>query len=107
MRRSAVLALIVVLTLAACGDRGKKEKPLSVPGEKLYALEGRILGRDAANNSLNVDHKAIPGYMEAMVMDYPVRGAAVQSLPSDNSRITARLHVTDTAYWLTDVKQVP
>ena len=105
MRRSAVLALIVVSLLAACGS--KKEKPLSVPGEKLYTVEGRILGRDAGSNSLRVDHKAIPGYMEAMVMDYPVRGAAVQSLPSDNNRITARLHVTDTAYWLTDVKQVP
>ena len=107
MRRSAVLALIaILLLLAACGDRGKQEKPLSVPGEKLYTLEGRILGRDAAGNLLRVDHKAIPGYMEAMTMDYPVRGATVQSLPSDNSRITARLHVTDTAYWLTDVKQV-
>jgi len=107
MRRSAALALIAILFLAACGDRGRKEKPLSVPGEKLYALEGRITGRDAAANLLRVDHKAIPGYMEAMTMDYPVRGAAVQSLPSDNSRITARLHVTDTAYWLTDVKKVP
>ena len=107
MRRSAALALIAILVLAACGDRGKQEKPLSVPGEKLYALEGRITGRDAASNLLRVDHKAIPGYMEAMTMDYPVRGAAVQSLPTDNSRITARLHVTDTAYWLTDVKQVP
>lgn len=107
MRRSAALALIAILLLAACGDRGKKEKPLSVPGEKLYTVEGRILGRDAASNQLRVDHKAIPGYMEAMTMDYPVRGAAVQSLPTDNSRITARLHVTDTAYWLTDVKQVP
>jgi len=107
MRRSAVLALIVVLLLGACGDRDKKEKPLSVAGEKLYTLEGRILGRDTAGNMLRVDHKAIPGYMEAMTMEYPVRGARVQSLPSDNSRITARLHVTDTAYWLTDVKQVP
>jgi len=106
MRRSAALALIALL-LAACGDRSKQEKPLSVPGEKLYALEGRITGRDAPSNLLRVDHKAIPGYMEAMTMDYPVRGAAVQSLPTDNSRITARLHVTDTAYWLTDVKQVP
>jgi protein SCO1/2 len=107
MRRSAALALIAVLLLAACGDRGKKEKPLSVPGEKVYTLDGRITGRDAASNALSVDHKAIPGYMEAMTMDYPVRGASVQSLPRDNSRITARLHVIDTAYWLTDVKQVP
>jgi protein SCO1/2 len=107
MRRSAALTLIAVLFLVACGDRGRKEKPLSVPGEKLYTLEGRITGRDVAANLLRVDHKAIPGYMEAMTMDYPVRGAGVQSLPPDNSRITARLHVIDTAYWLTDVKQVP
>jgi protein SCO1/2 len=111
MRRSAALALIAILLnvtfLGACGDRGKQEKPLSVQGEKLYTVEGRIVGRDAAGNALRVDHKAIPGYMEAMTMDYPVRGATVQSLPSDNSRVTARLHVTDTAYWLTDVKQVP
>lgn len=105
MRRSAAFALIVGLLLASCGDRGKKERPLSVPGEKLYNLEGRILGRDAASNSLSVDHKAIPGYMEAMTMDYPVRGAEVRTLPADQSQITARLHVTDSAYWLTDVRQ--
>ena len=107
MRRSAALVFIAVILLIACGDRGKKEKPLSVPGETLYTLEGRIVGRDAAGNMLRIDHKAIPGYMEAMTMDYPIRGAAVRSLPSDNSRVTARLHVTETAYWLTDVKQVP
>ena len=107
MRRSAVLALFVVLLLASCDDRGKQEKPLSVPGEKLYTLKGVIVSRDASDNAVRVNHEAIPGYMEAMTMDYPVRGATVQTLPSDNSRINARLHVTDTAYWLTDVKQVP
>jgi len=104
MRRSAALFLVIILVLAACG---RHDKPLSVPGEKLYTVEGRIVGRDVAGNLLRVDHKAIPGFMEAMTMDYPVRGARVQSLPSDASRVTARLHVTDTAYWLTDVKQVP
>jgi len=106
MRRGAALIFIALLALA-CGDRGKNDKPLSVPGEKLYPVEGKILGRDEPANSLLVDHKAIPGYMEAMAMDYPVRGTKVQSLPPDQSRITARLHVTDSAYWLTDVKQVP
>ena len=45
--------------------------------------------------------------MEAMTMDYPVRGADVKTLPADKSRFSARLHVTDSGYWLTDVKQVP
>jgi len=100
-----VFGFIAILLLATC--RKHDDKPLSVPGEKLYTVEGRIVGRDVAGNLLRVDHKAIPGFMEAMTMDYPVRGARVQSLPSDASRVTARLHVTDTAYWLTDVKQVP
>jgi hypothetical protein len=54
-----------------------------------------------------MDHEAIPGFMEAMKMEYPVRGAKVAALPPDNSRIEARLHVTDRGYWLTDVKKIP
>ncbi len=107
MRRSAALAFFLSFLLLACGERSGKPKPLSVPGEKLYALEGKILGRDAASNLLRIDHKAIPGYMEAMVMEYPVRGAEVQSLPADQSNITAKVHVTESAYWLTDVRKVP
>ena len=45
--------------------------------------------------------------MTAMKMDYSVRGADVKTLPADRKRIEAKLHVTDRAYWLTDVKQIP
>jgi hypothetical protein len=66
-----------------------------------------IVGRDAADNTLRLDHEAIPGYMEAMTMDYPVRGAAVASLPPDKSRVEAKLHVREERAWLTDVKRTP
>jgi protein SCO1/2 len=92
--------------LLACGEEGK-EKPLSEPGERLYTLRGKILARDAGDNTLTVDHEVIPGFMEAMTMDYSVRGAAVAALPADGSRIEARLHVTDRGYWLTDIKRIP
>jgi hypothetical protein len=42
-----------------------------------------------------------------MKMDYAVRGAEVKSLPPDKSRIEAKLHVTERAYWITDVKRIP
>jgi protein SCO1 len=103
MRRAVVLALLVFLILACA----KPEKPLSEKGEKLYTLKGKILSREAADNSLKLDHEAIPGYMEAMTMDYPVRGAKVAQLPPDKAKIEARLHVTDDKYWITDVKRVP
>jgi len=103
MRRALLLATLVLLPFACT----KPEKPLSEPGEKLYTLKGTILSRDASDNSLRVDHEAVPGFMEAMTMDYPVRGAAVAQLPPDKSRVEARLHVHDERYWLTDVKKAP
>ena len=103
MRRALVLASLLFLAVA-CAD---KEKPLSEKGEKLYVLKGKIVSRDVSDNSLRVDHQAVPGYMEAMTMDYPVRGAKVAQLPPDKAAVEARLHVTDDRYWLTDVKRVP
>jgi protein SCO1/2 len=107
MKRITVLLLLLsVLAAAACSEQ-EGPKPLSEPSEKLYDMRGKILSRDVEDNTLNVDHEAIPGFMEAMVMDYSVRGAKVAELPRDNSRIQAKLHVTDRGYWLTDVKQIP
>jgi protein SCO1 len=103
MRRVLLLASLVLLSFACA----KQEKPLSEPGEKLYVLKGTVLSRDASDNSLRVDHEAIPGFMEAMTMDYPVRGAKVGQLPPDKSKVEAKLHVHDERYWLTDVKKAP
>ena len=103
-----LLALLLLAALVACGGgESSQPKPLSVPGEKLYTVRGKVLSRDAADNTLRVDHEAIPGFMEAMTMDYSVRGANVAGIAPDNSRLEAKLHVTDDAYWLTDVKTIP
>ena len=104
MKRLSLLLLI--LAALACADR-EQPKPLSEPGEKLYVVRGVILSRDADRNTLNVDHEAIPGFMEAMTMDYAVRGAKVEALPADKKRIQAKLHVTERSYWITDVKTIP
>lgn len=104
MKRATILA--VIFFLAACGNQ-EPPKPLSEPGERLYTVRGVVLSRNAADNSLHLDHEAIPGFMAAMKMDYSVRGAEVKNLPADGTRIEARLHVTDRAYWITNVKQIP
>ncbi|MBV8517855.1 MAG: copper-binding protein [Acidobacteria bacterium] len=100
-----MLACVLALFAAGCGGSDDKAKPVSEPGEKLYEMHGTIVSRNPADNSLHIDHDAIPGFMEAMAMDYTVRGAKVASLPPDRTRVAARLHVTDRSYWITDVKK--
>ena len=99
------VAALIALALLACG--AGKERPLSEPGEKLYTVRGVIVSRSASDNTLRVDHEAIAGFMEAMTMDYQVRGAQVAALPADKSRIEAKLHVTGNSYWVTDVRRIP
>jgi len=107
MFRPACAALFVLLLACGYGRVKTADKPVSMPGEKVYAMKGTIVSRDAEANSLRIDHEAIPGFMEAMTMDYPVRGSEVASLPADHARIEARLHVHDDRYWVSDVKKAP
>jgi protein SCO1/2 len=91
----------------ACGKAkiSNADKPLSVAGEKTYAMAGKIVGRDFSENSLTINHEAIPGFMEAMTMDYIVRGAKVDALPPKGTAISATLHVTeDHGIWITAVR---
>jgi len=104
MKRAALIIGLLLL-VAACDT--EKPKPIDVPGQKLYPVTGKIVSRERAANTIRLDHEAIPGFMEAMTMDYSVRGVKVESLPADGSRVTARLHVANDAYWLTDIKKVP
>jgi protein SCO1/2 len=104
--RRVISLLFIAMTFVACAEE-KQAKPLSEPGEKLYDVQGKIVSRDARSNSVMLDHRAIPGFMEAMTMEYPVRGAEVATLPADNAPIVAKMHVTERSYWLTDVKKAP
>ena len=104
MRRAAVVAIL--LCVACSRSQDTAPKPISERGETLHTLKGTIVTRDTAENTLRVDHEAIPGYMDAMTMDYNVRGANVSDLPPDRSRIEAKLHVVDDRYWISDVRKM-
>jgi protein SCO1 len=108
MKRLSLLLLVIsiVAALAACQSREAEVASSDVAvEEQTYDLRGRIISRDPATNQLTVDHEEIPGYMAAMTMPYEVRGQSVADLPADGTTITATVHATDEAYWLTDVTQ--
>jgi len=67
-------------------------------------MTATIVSRDPAQNTVNLDNKEIPGVMEAMKMDYELRGAKVIALPPDGTPVTATLHERDGRYWISDVR---
>ena len=101
-----LLIALVAVSLLACG-KSQSEKPVDVAGQKVYDLRGKIVSRNRGANTLLIDHEEIKGFMEAMTMDYTVRGAKVDQLPPDGTKIRAKLHVVDDAFWVSDVRKTP
>lgn len=92
MKRIAVLLLVAA---AACAKK---------PPEKTYPMTATVIARDVRGNTVNLRNKDIPGVMEPMDMDYPLRGARVESLPPNGTAVTATLHRREDEFWVTDVK---
>ena len=94
----------VVVHLSADGKAAEVHIPEMKASEKVGALEGKIVSRDAAKNELTVEHGEVNGVMGPMTMGYAVRGQKVSSLPKDGAKISATLHEANGKYWLTDVR---
>lgn len=97
LKHSTIAVAVLLLALAACSK--EKEK-----AAKTYPLVGKIVSREVQSNSLVIQHQEIKGFMEAMTMPFPVKGANVKDLPPDGSPVHATLHVAEDEYWVTDVK---
>ena len=94
-----VLIPLLLLLFIACHP-----KPEPSAKEKTYPMTATIVSRDPAQNTINLDNKEVSGVMEAMRMDYAVRGAKVQALPADGTPVDVTLHEQDGRYWVTDIK---
>ncbi len=90
--RPSIISLLLALTIVtACSN-----KPAASSGpEKHYALSGEIVSLDAKAQTATVNAAAIPNYMEAMTMDYPVQSAADFKDLHVGDKIKATLNVSN------------
>jgi protein SCO1/2 len=88
--------LATTVLVAGCGP-----EPSASDG-KSYPLAGTVVAVDAANRKITIDHEEIPGFMPAMTMPFVVleKDAALLNVVSPGDRVTARLVVPDTRYWI-------
>jgi protein SCO1 len=80
---------IVLLALAAAvlsGGCGRKQDT-----QQRFHLEGKVLSVDVHEGTATIDHKAIPGYMDAMTMPYAAKDPNDLAKISPGDQITADL----------------
>ena len=99
--KKVVLALLLA---AACSKQEAAAPAAPAAPEKTYPMTATIVSRNPNTNIVNLDNENVPGVMEPMKMDYPLKGAKVDSLPPDGTAVTVTLHEQDGDYWVTDVR---
>ena len=90
---AGLIGLSMVFTLAAC----RTERPLP---EQRFDLRGKVVGIDKNASTVTLQHEAIPNYMAAMTMDYPVKDKWVFDVLKPGQTVRATLVVVSDHAWL-------
>ena len=95
------ILLALVFGALACGPAAcKKSQQENV---KRFHLVGKVVAVDAQGSSVVVDHEAIPGFMDAMTMAYPVRDVKVLTPLNVGDEITADVVVASDGAYLENI----
>ncbi len=96
----ALLPILLLITFAAC-SRGH----LTAHAEHHYPFSGKVVALDAKGQTATIDAKAIPNFMEAMTMEYPVKSKGAFNKLHVGDNIKATVNVSDEGgYDLTDIQ---
>jgi len=97
-RRLLSICILALVALAGC-HAGPREptQTASDPGAQVYHLRGKIVSTDPAHGIVVVDHQAIPGFMDAMTMPYPLKDPNIIGDLHPGDVITADVLVSKTS----------
>jgi protein SCO1/2 len=88
------LLFAMVLLVAGC----RHASTPSVPGNLVhFAMRGKVVATDTGTGEVTLDHEAIPGFMDAMIMPYKLAQPNVLSELHPGDRIAAQLDVVKDA----------
>lgn len=100
--RYIILAAVAVLAMSGCQDAGTASSNSSST-EKRYDIRGTVVSVDKSTRRAKIDHEEIPGFMDRMTMDFPIKEDWVWDELRPGAEIRAVLVVDSTAkdpYWL-------
>ncbi|HUK34163.1 MAG TPA: SCO family protein [Vicinamibacterales bacterium] len=99
-----VQGLRQILTLPA-SDEAERAAPQVArrPAMVTYRVRGKVVATDPTGNHLTIDHEAIPGFMSAMTMTYPVKDGRQLEHLAKGDIVAATLVTGGGRLWLDDV----
>jgi protein SCO1/2 len=102
--RITMACLTLLLALAGCASPKAADASKAAPAKE-YAMHGEIMKLDPAGHVATVRHDAIPGFMSAMTMGYPVKDPAEFSKLNVGDAINATVYVTEEDMWLGKIQK--
>ncbi|HYK42896.1 MAG TPA: SCO family protein [Thermoanaerobaculia bacterium] len=106
-RRAAVVcALAGLLAAAGCRRDGESREPEASASAKRYPFHGIVRDVKNGGTDLTVEHDAIPGFMGAMTMVFPVRAPLeVRAAIAPGDEIDATLVAEESRYWIEGIRR--
>jgi protein SCO1/2 len=99
--RNAFLLLLIAIFISACQQPAANTTNTS--SAKRFPFSGKVVAVNKAAKKATIAHDAVPGYMDAMTMDFPIHEDWVWNDLTPGSEIRAELVVDNTAkdpFWL-------
>ncbi len=99
--RIYLFTVAAFLLFTACAK--DTETSVNSSTAKRFEFRGTVVSVDKAKKTAKIDHKAIPGHMDAMTMDFPIHENWVWNELLPGAEVTAELVVDNQAkdpYWL-------
>jgi protein SCO1/2 len=93
IRRLLASSFLAFVVLAGCHP-GQNSSQNSNSSVTVYHLRGKVVSTDAAHGIVVLDHEAIPGFMEAMMMPYQLKDPSILSELHPGDVITADVLVS-------------
>lgn len=108
MRTAAAIIIGLVLAITSCQrssgpSNGGTSPENTSASAKRYPLKGKVISVDKAAKKATIEHEEVPGFMEAMTMDFPIHEDWVWNDLLPGCEIRAELVVDNTAkdpFWL-------
>lgn len=104
--RLLIAPFVLVFLFVQCGGNGAGEPAGSdfeaSAGAQRYDLKGRVVSVNKEKKVASIAHDEIPGFMEAMTMDFRIREDWVWDVLAEGAEIRAELVVDNSKgeYWL-------